>query len=94
MLSPELQRLIDLDLRKAEVKKFFDELKEATEAAALKHGIGAMFQDPRDGCVYKLTEPEGTYVHYQRYGYVRTRREGEKRGDLSIKEAEEAGFKA
>ena len=56
-------------------------------------GVGGMFK-AEDGTVYKMTEPEGRFIFYQRYDYARTRKEGEKRGELSMKEAEESFAKA
>lgn len=50
-----------------------------------------MFQDD-EGTVYKIVIPEGKFVHFEHIGYVRTRRLDEKRGDLSIKDAEAAGY--
>ena len=51
-----------------------------------------MFQDPSDKTVYKITKPEGKFVHFETWGYDRTKREGEVRGSLSVKEAKERGF--
>lgn len=92
MLSQAIQRFIELERKKAEVKKYFEELSEALEKVIEEVGVGAYFQDPTDGTVYKTTIPEGRFVNYEKYGYNRTRRINEKRGDLSLKEAEEAGF--
>ena len=90
-LTPAIQRFIELERKKADVKKYFEELKTALEAVVAEVGVNSYFQDA-DGCVYKTTIPEGRFVNYERYGYARTRRKDEKRGDLSLKEAEEAGF--
>lgn len=88
----EIQRkFVELERKKEEVKRYFDELKLATEAVAAEVGIGGLFQDDH-GIVYKIVEPEGRFVAYDKISYVRTRRTHEKRGDLSMKEAEAAGF--
>jgi len=92
-MSPVVQRFLELERQKASVKKYFDQLSEATEALAKEVGIGGYFQDPSDGTVFKVVKPEGRFVHYEDVSYVRTRRIDEKRGDLSLKEAEAAGFK-
>jgi len=92
-LTPVIRRFIELERKKADVKKYFDELSEALEAVVAENGINCYFQDPTDGTVYKLLTPEGKFVHFERFGYHRTKRGEEKRGDLSMKEAEEAGFK-
>lgn len=91
-LTPAIQRFIELERKKTDVKKYFDELKTALEAVVAEVGVDTFFQDPTDGCVYQIVEPAGRFVAYERYGYVRTRRENEKRGDLSLKDAEAAGF--
>jgi hypothetical protein len=85
------QRFVALEKRKEEVKKFFDDLAEATQAVAKEIGVNGYFQD-HEGTVYKIVEPDGKFVHYEKLSYVRTRRLHEKRGDLSMKEAEERGF--
>lgn len=61
------------------------------ESVAKEVGINGYFQD-EEGTVYKIVEPEGKFVTFEKISYVRTRRIDEKRGDLSLKEAEEAGF--
>lgn len=85
------KRFVNLEKKKAEVKRFFDELKEATQDVAKEVGINGYFQD-NEGTVYKIVEPEGKFVTYEKISYVRTRRQDEKRGDLSLTEAESAGF--
>jgi hypothetical protein len=55
-------------------------------------GINGYFQDDQ-GIVYKVVVPDGKFVYFDHISYVRTRRAHEKRGDLSMKEAETAGFR-
>lgn len=52
-----------------------------------------MFQDD-EGTVYKVIEPDGKYVAYDKISYLRTRRITEERSPLplAIKEAEAAGY--
>lgn len=85
------KKFVELEKRKEEVKRFFDELAEATEAVKNEIGLNSYFQDD-EGTVYKIVEPAGKWITYDKVSYVRTRRITEKRGDLSLKEAEEAGF--
>jgi hypothetical protein len=92
MMSDAFKKFLELEYKKAEMKKYFDELEAATEALIKEHGINSYLQDPVTGSVYKLITPEGTYIQFRKYGYVRTKRGDEKRGDLSIKEAQEQGF--
>jgi hypothetical protein len=91
-MTPVQKRFVELEKQKETVKRYFDDLKEATEAVAAEIGINGYFQDPSDGTVFKITIPEGKFVTFDKISYVRTRRLDEKRGDLSLKEAEEAGF--
>lgn len=54
-------------------------------------GLGSFFQAP-DGTVYHTTEKKGQWVDFTPYEIQRTRREGETKGSLALKTAEEAGF--
>jgi hypothetical protein len=90
-MTPVQKRFVSLEKRKEEVKKYFDELKSATEDLAKEINVGGMFQD-EEGTVYKVVIPDGKFVTFEKIGYKRTRRLHEERGDLSMKEAEAAGF--
>lgn len=85
------RKFVELERKKEEVKRYFDELSAATEALVAEIGVNSYFQDDQ-GVVYKTVVPEGKFVHFDKFSYVRTRRTHEKRGDLSMKEAESAGF--
>jgi Asp-tRNA(Asn)/Glu-tRNA(Gln) amidotransferase C subunit len=89
----ELQaKLVALDLKKKEVEAFYEEMNSVLAELAKEQGLDSMFQAP-DGTVYKIHKPTGTFVQYREVGYLRTKREGEDRGTLSVKEAESKGFK-
>lgn len=90
-MSPTIQKFLELERKKADWKAYLEELRQATNAVAAEVGIGNYFQDA-EGTVYKIVVPEGRFVQFESVGYVRTRRGSEKRGDLSQKEAQEAGF--
>lgn len=90
-MTESQKRFVELEKKKNEVKKFFEDLNEAVAAVSKEVGINGMFQD-EEGTVYKIVVPDGKFVHFEHISYVRTRRIDEKRGDLSIKEAEAAGF--
>ena len=90
-MTPAQKKFVSLEKKKEEVKKFFEELSSALEDVAKEVGIDSYFQD-EEGTVYKVVRPDGKWVPFEPLSYVRTRREHEKRGDLSLKEAEEAGF--
>jgi hypothetical protein len=91
-MTPEIQRFIELERKKEEIKKYFEELAHITEIVAKQVGIGAYFQDPTDNTVFKIIIPEGRFVNFDKYGYIRTKRKDESRGSLSVKEAKENGF--
>lgn len=91
-MSEAIKKFLALESKKEEYKKYFEELRLATEAVVKEIGLNSYFQDNADGTVFKVVAPEGKFVTFEKYGYVRTRRSHEKRGDLSIKEAKEAGF--
>lgn len=91
ILTERQRKFIALDKEKAEVKQFFEDYAAAIKDVIEEMGLGAFFQD-EEGTVYKTTEPTGTFVTFQRYGIDRTRRLGEAKGTLSLKEATEAGY--
>lgn len=90
-MTPTMQKFLELEAKKSEIKKYFEDLKEATEALVKEIGVGSYFQAP-DGTVFQAVIPEGRFVAFDKVGYIRTRRPDEKRGDLSMKDAEAAGF--
>ena len=85
-------KLIELDRKKNEVKKFFEDYKTAVEELVKTYGVGHAFQDP-EGIVYQLVELDGKWVSFEKHGVERTKRPGEERGSLSVKKAKELGFK-
>ena len=85
------RRFVELERRKDEIKQYYEDLAQATLDLSKEIGVNGLFQDDQ-GIVYKVVVPEGKFVHYETLSYVRTRRAHEARGDLSMKEAEGAGF--
>jgi hypothetical protein len=86
------KKFVELERKKEEVKKYFDELNAAVLVLSKEIGINGYFQDDQ-GIVYKVVIPEGKFVHFEHISYVRTKRPHEVRGDLSMKEAESVGYK-
>jgi hypothetical protein len=84
-------KFVELEKRKEEVKKYFDDLNLAVEAVSREIGINGFFQD-NEGTVYQVVVPEGKFVYFEKLSYLRTRRSNEKRGDLSMEKAKAAGF--
>jgi len=93
MLSDAQLRLIELDKKKTEVKKFFEDYQEAIADVVKEQKLGSFFQDS-EGVVYTTVIPEGKFVYFDKLAINRTRRlsQDEKRGDLSMTAAREAGF--
>lgn len=86
------ERLVELDLKKAEVDKYYEELEQAILAVQKEIGVDKYFQAD-DKTVFKIVIPAGRFVKFKALDYHRTKRDGEVRGSLSAKEATEAGFK-
>lgn len=91
-MKTAIQRLIELDRQKPLIKEYYENLKQALADVEKEIGLEGFFQDPSDGTVFQIVKPQGRFVNYEELSYIRTRREGEKRGDLSLKKAQEAGF--
>ena len=69
------------------------ELKPQLEALMVELGVGSHFQDPDTGLVYQIEVPNGTFIEYKRIGYARTKAKEEVKGTLSMKKAEDLGYK-
>jgi hypothetical protein len=91
MLTDTQKKLIELDKRKEEIKKYHEDLKETLTLLEKEQGINTYFSD-EEGIVYKIVEPDGRFVYFEKLGYIRTKRPNEERGTLSVKEAKEHGF--
>lgn len=92
-MTPVIQKFLELERKKADIRQYFNELKEATEAVSKEIGVGGHFQDA-EGVVYQIVIPPGRFVPFDQIGYVRTRRLSaeEKKGDLSLSAARELGY--
>ena len=88
-LTAAQRRSVELDLKKPEIKAYYEELEQVIAAVAAEVGINGYFRAP-DGTVYKLVRPSGTFVSFKAFDFERTKREGETRGSLSMKEAKDA----
>jgi butyrate kinase len=91
MLSELQQKFVELDLKKAEYKKFLEEYKQAVNDLAKEVGVGGHFQD-LEGTVYQLDECLGKFQYFDRYEVKRTKRVDESRGSLSVTKAKELGY--
>lgn len=86
------QNFIMLAKKREELVKQLKQLNQELASIMRDLPLGEMFQDPADGVVYQIVVPAGTFVEYKSVDYIRTRREGETKGTLSMKEAQAAGF--
>ena len=80
-------KLVELDEKKAEIKKWYEDLSEVLEVL----GADAHFQSP-DGQVFLIEEAKGKWVNFEKLHYIRTKKADEKRGELSKKRAQELGY--
>jgi hypothetical protein len=94
MSQTEVNQLKFLELSKKyeKVKSELQETKEELTEMMLALGVGIYFQDPETLAVYHVVKPKGKFVSFDDVGYERTALEGESRGSLSKKEAQEKGF--
>ena len=87
-MTPIQERFVILEKQR---KQLLEEFDEALQAVAAEVGTDGYFQD-NDGVVYKITCPVGRWVKFDTVSYARTKRNGEDKGTLSVKEAQGAGF--
>jgi hypothetical protein len=90
-LSDAQRRLVELDLAKAQVDAYYEQLEQSIKDVQAEIGTDGYFQAD-DGTVFKIVKPAGTFISYKDLNYVRTKRPEEKRGSLSAKEAQDAGY--
>jgi hypothetical protein len=86
------QKFLALAKRKEDLTRQLKQVNTELAETMRQLPIGEMFQDPADGVVYQTIYPTGTFVEYKNIDYIRTRKEGETKGSLSMKEAQAAGF--
>lgn len=91
-MTEKQKQFVKLEKLRDAAKQVFTDLNTALREVVNESGTEAYFQD-EEGTVYKTTVPKGRWVEYESVSYLRTRRNDEDKGSLSIKEAEEAGFK-
>jgi len=91
--------MTDLEQKFIQLSKTYEELKNSLKETGVELeelmtelGVGTHLQDPNDGTVFEIVKPSGTFISYKSVSYDRTKREGESRGSLSKKRAEELGY--
>jgi len=90
--SSATEKLLFLAKQKEALVEQLKELNKELEVVLLEVGVDKYIQDPETLLVYKVVKPKGTFVSFKEVDYVRTKKESEERGDLSVKEAKAAGF--
>ena len=85
------KRFVELEKKKDEIKKYYEDLALAISDVVEEGGIGVHFQD-NEGIVYQMVVPDGTFVKFEKLSYNRTRRGSERAGNLSLKKAKELGY--
>lgn len=90
-----LHRLHELDLKKAEIHRYYEERDEVVAKAVQILGVDGFFKAP-DGTVYQVTKYPGKFTPPSPlFDYKRTKWEGESKGSLAVataREAEKAGI--
>lgn len=92
MLTDAQQKFLEISARYEELKAEMKLLKPELNGLLEEIGTDTYFQDPATKLVYKVVQPTGTYIEFSKISYNRTKKEDEKKGSLSKKEAQEAGF--
>lgn len=90
-MTTKQQRFVELERKKDEIKAYYEAFEKALAELVEEQGLESYFQDEH-GIVYKLERCDGRWVKFEPFSYVRTKRPGEARGSLSVKEAKEKGF--
>lgn len=85
-------KFIELSKQLESLKTQMKELAPVMEELLLELGEGAFFQDPTDNVVFKVIKPKGTFISFKTIDYHRTKRGEEKKGNLSMKDAKDAGY--
>lgn len=92
MLTDQQQKFIEVSKQLELLKEQRKEIGSQLEELANQIGVGSSFQDPEDKTVFEIVVPDGKYMYFDKIDYVRTRREGERSGSLSLKRAKELGY--
>ena len=92
MLTDQQQKFIEVSKQLELLKEKRKEIGSQLEELANQIGVGSSFQDPEDKTVFEIVVPDGKYMYFDKIDYVRTRREGERSGSLSLKRAKELGY--
>lgn len=87
------KRFLELAKKYETMKDEMDKIREELTSSMNSLGLNAFIQDPETNVVYQVIEPTGVFTYFKKIDYVRTKKGEERAGSLSMKKAEEAGFK-
>lgn len=85
-------KFLEISKKYENLKKQMKELKPQLQSILTELGVGAHFQDPTTLAVYEVVVPNGTFTFFDPISYNRTKMGDERKGDLSMKKAEELGY--
>jgi len=92
MLNDQQKKFLEISKKREFLKEQLKTVSEELEGLMSEMGVGTHFQDPEDKTVFEIVVPKGKFIPYVNIGYNRTRREGERSGELSLKRAKELGY--
>jgi len=87
------RKFVELEKQRESIKKFHEDFAEAIAKVKEEIGFDGYFQD-NEGTVYKIVDPSGRWIDYDKISYTRTKRPTEEKSPrpLSVKEAELMGY--
>lgn len=92
MLTEQQQKFLELVKQIESLQEQIKPLSEELDTVLSQLTVGELFQDPETKLVYRAAKQDGVWVKYKPLIYQRTRKIGESKGSISVKEAKEAGF--
>jgi hypothetical protein len=91
-MTESQMKFIELSKKYEATKESMKTMKLELTDLMVRIGIGNHFQDPEDKTVFQIVKPLGTFISFDNLAYERTKREGEVKGSMSKKKAEELGY--
>jgi len=91
VLTATQAKYVEMDKKYLEYKEFLEEFEKAKSEVAAEVGLLGSFQDA-EGIVYQVVLPQWKNVRMEHVGVLRTKREGERAGTLSVTKAKELGY--
>lgn len=86
------QKFLELAKQYESLKDQLDKVREQLTESMTELGLNTFLQDPETKIVYQIIKPQGTFISFKEIDYIRTKKEDERAGSLSVKKANEAGF--